>query len=49
MKINMQNHEQVKIKQIDKKKIDKQEIVLCLILVTFKEQVDKLKLVELSN
>ena len=44
MKINMQNHEQVKIKQ----KIDKQKIV-CLVLITFKEQVDKLKLVELSN
>ena len=44
MKINKQNHEQVKI-QLNRLK----EVRLCLILATFKEQVDKLNLVELGN
>ena len=44
MKINKQNHEQVKI-QLNRLK----EVCLCLILATFKEQVDKLNLVELAN
>ena len=44
MKINKQNHEQVKI-QLNRLK----EVGLCLILATFKEQVDKLNLVELAN
>ena len=44
MKINKQNHEQVKI-QLNRLK----EVRLCLILATFKEQVDKLNLVELAN
>ena len=41
MKINKQNHEQVKIKLNTLKR--------SFILATFKEQVDKLNLVELAN
>ena len=44
MKINKQNHEQVKPKlNILKRKLNLK------ILVTFKEQVDKLNFVELAN
>ena len=44
MKINKQNHEQVKLKlNILKRKLNLK------ILVTFKEQVDKLNSVELAN
>ena len=38
MKINKQNHEQVKIKLNTLKK----RFIFCLVLVTFKEQIDKL-------
>ena len=44
MKINKQNHEQVKKTWRIKKKF-----VLYLVLATFKKQVDKLNLVELAN
>ena len=45
MKINKQNHEQVKIKLNTLKK----KFALCLVLSTLKGQVDKLNLVESAN
>ena len=45
MKINKQNHEQVKIKLNTLKRSS----ILCLVLGTFKEKVDKLYLVELED
>ena len=45
MKINKPNHDQVKIKL----KHIKKKFEVCLVLATFKGQVDKLNLVELPN
>ena len=44
MKINKQNYEQIKTKHNIKKMF-----VLCLVIATFKEQVDNVMLVELAN